>query len=185
MPRRKAKPKAEMVDFANAPTPERSRRDDWTDVDPRTLPEGSMLARAVDKPRKQASRVERMLADGWIDRRGAAALELYERKLEASGYGNTKSCLNITGGGSASVVANPLETHARDWLAVYEFALRFKVEARAVIFTRAVLAPYGGERISDVAERMLPGGQRSRMALAADYCGSVADGLADVLENRR
>lgn len=171
------------VPGVNEPTAERLQRDDWTDVDPRTLPEGSMMARAVDKPRKQASRVERMLANGWIDRTGAAALELYEAKLEASGYGNTKSCLNITGGGGGSKVgASPHETMARDWLAVTEFALKFQVDDEPIQFVRAVLAPYGGERVSDVAERMISGGRQRRMETAADYCGAVADGLIAILQ---
>jgi hypothetical protein len=184
-----AKSKAKKIRSAsvaaiNDPTPERMARDDWSTVDPRTLPSGNMMARSGDKPRKQASRVERMLADGWIDRRGAKALEIYENKLELSGYGNVKSQLDMSGGGGSTNFGDgvPPCVRARDWVASVEFAVRFDVDDEALQFVRAVLLPYGGERLSDVAERMIPGGQRHRMEVARDRCGAVAEGIATVLE---
>lgn len=183
--RTKLKPKP-VISAANDPTPERMRRDVFDTIPAPRMADEIIGRDRLTHARKQASRVDRMRVNGWIDRRGQVALEIYEEKLEASGYGNTKSCLNITGAGGGGKDPSPTraESIARDWLAVHEFALTINrdVDQLAVLFVRAVLQPYGHERLADVAERMLPGGRDKRMEIAADYCSEVANELANILE---
>lgn len=177
---RKPKP---VVVAANDPTPERMRRDVFDVIPAPRMADEEIGRDRLAHTRKQASRVERMLTDGWIDRRGAKALELYENKLELSGFGNVKSQLDMSRGGSPnSGDGVPPCVRARDWVAAVEFAIRFAVDQEAIRFVRAVLSPYAGERLSDVAERMIAGGQRRRMEVARDRCAAVADGIAAVLE---
>jgi hypothetical protein len=170
-------PEKVAAPVVNDPTRERMRHDEFPVVQAPRM-EGEVVT-VTGRARKQASRVERMRANGWVTRLGARALEIYEEKLEAMGYGNTKSCLDVVEGrgGGGGPIPSPANIEARDWIAIHELAMSFSVEPEAVMFVRAVLQPYGRETLANVAERMLPGGERRRMEYAAEHCGAVAEAL--------
>ena len=77
-------------------TVERYRRDEWG-RDKATVSAGAK----VEHPPYRLSRVARLHKDEWIDDRGKDALNRYEELVEASGYGHTRSCCDMSPRGGA------------------------------------------------------------------------------------
>lgn len=165
---------------ANDPTPERLARDEFATIDaPRMLNE-KVGRDALKTTRRQASRVRRMEAEGWVTRAEGAALERYELMIEQAGYGGGRSCLDMQrGGGSPEGVVDALAA-ARRLLAMTRNAVAGADGAGQVplIFVDAVLSPYGAETLADVMDRMLRGPRVDRREMARRYCGYVGSALA-------
>jgi hypothetical protein len=181
----KQKAKAAPIYAANDPTPERMRRDDFA-VIPAPRMEDEHLGRdRLASTRKQACRVRRMEASGWLTRPEAVALERYELLTEQCGYGHTRSCMDMSprgGGGPEAAIdrtAAARQFHARCCNAVKAQGRDMQV---ALIFVDAVLAPYGGETVEDVTDRLIGGTRATRRDTARGYVASVAAAL-DVYYN--
>jgi hypothetical protein len=110
---------------------ERYRRDDW-EREPTVRKHAK-----IEHPPRRVSRIARWLADGWINKAGASALERYESMVETSGYGHSRSCLDMTPVGHADRGMPQATIRARLALA----SVRNAVVSDLVSLRRAAAAP--------------------------------------------
>jgi hypothetical protein len=177
----KAKAKAAPIYAANDPTPERMAHDSFVIIPAPRMVDEEIGRDALAKTRKQACRIRRMELEGWFNKAGADALERYELLMDKSGYGHTRSCMDMSprgGGGPEAALDRAIASRAMLARARNVVNASGGDMVVALIFLDAVLSPYGGETIEDVTDRLISGTRADRRDIARDYVRRVAAALA-------
>lgn len=174
---RKKRTKAKVIQFGNAPTPERLRADEW---DTGAVEKGQIV-RAKDAPHIMRSRIARMQRDGWVNSEEAAALAAYEMMVEKAGYGGGRSCLDMTPGGGE---AGTQRMDARRRLAEVRGEFTMSDQIGALLTLDALLWPdpsHGPQTVTQVAVRLFPGRETNALKQVRRLVEIAATLLAETL----